>query len=473
MRQVCEEQDATHQQQQQQQQSIPPSQSSQSQHVSNPAAPSSASATTYRVNRVSTYNDAQELVFDLCGSDVDFSDNRICALKTLNLSSCCVETFCIANESDSDECKSNDFPSDCSHASLEDISRLYSDDTDWVAVGSSYHGVTSVWLDDYEMVESSYVCLRDDRTWKPQPIPVACQSPFASCVINQNLIQHPLRVCTMTLEDQEVEILIDSGSDATVIPLAFAGCGRSLDGNSSLVDCQGNHLQTSSELREFAFVMRTTCGKTVRFREVGHVSSSVSCPIIPYGKLFKRGWRIGGTNKMPTLEHRDSNVSITVAFKNGSFVLQGRIRRLQQVNAVRVQVPQRLQQLAKGWYFTATDLPMCRSAGECFIDPSEHFSIDDYPFRTTIALRSDGWEIVESCKRLTHVADKRAHLGAQGALTILSKEWFDVEEYGITCIVSQPSRPTVVPEGGQQSLPSAPSRPQEPRAFGYFITFSF
>ena len=336
VRQVCDEQDTPHQQHQQQQ-SIPPSQSSQSQHVSNPAAPSSASATTYRVNRVSTYNDAQELVFDLCGSDVDFSDIRICALKTSNLSSCCVETFCIANESDSDECKSNDFPSDCSHASLEDISRLYSDDTDWVAT----YGVTSAWLDGCEMVQSSYVCLRDDRTWKPQPIPVACQSPFASCFIDQNSIQHPLRVCTMTLEDQGVEVLIDSGPDATVIPLAFAGCGRSLDGNSSLVDCQGNHLHTS-ELREFAFVMRTTCGKTVRSREVGHVSSAVSCPIISYGKQF---------------------------------------------NAVRVQVPQRWQQLAKGWYFTATDLPMCRSAGECFIDPSEHFSVDDYPFRTTIEIR--------------------------------------------------------------------------------------
>ena len=75
------------------------------------------------------------------------------------MSSCCVETFCIAIDSDSDECKSNDFPSYCSHASLEDISRLYSDDTDWVAVVSSSYGVTSAWLDGYEMVQSSYVCL--------------------------------------------------------------------------------------------------------------------------------------------------------------------------------------------------------------------------------------------------------------------------------------------------------------------------
>ena len=109
------------------------------------------------------------------------------------------------------------------------------------------------------------------------------------------------------------------------------------------------------------------CTPHVRFREVGHVSSSVSCPIISYGKLFKCGWRIGGANKMPTLEHRDSNVSITVAFKSESFVLQGCIRRLQQVNAVRVQVPQRWQQLAKGWYFTATDVPMCRSAFRAFL----------------------------------------------------------------------------------------------------------
>ena len=29
---------------------------------------------------------------------------RICALKTSDVPSCCVETFCIANDSDSDVC---------------------------------------------------------------------------------------------------------------------------------------------------------------------------------------------------------------------------------------------------------------------------------------------------------------------------------------------------------------------------------
>ena len=450
------------QQQQQQQQSTGPSQSSQSQHASSSVAPSTASATTYRVNRVSAHNDAQELVFDLSGADVDFSDMRICALTTSDVPSRCVETFCIASDSDSDM-----YIPDMTSSSLKDIDYLYSDATDWVAMDSVCNSIFSSWFDGYDMVQSSYVCLRDDRTWKPKSVSVICHSPFASCfdetLALQHSVHHPLRVCTMSLEDQDVEILIDSGSDATVIPLAFAGCGKALDGNSSLVDCQGNQLHTS-ELREFSFVMHTNCGKTVRFREVGHVSSSVSCPIISYGKLFKRGWRIGGTNAVPVLEHRDSNVSINMAFKNESFVLQGCIRRLQQVNAIRVHVPQRWQQLMLGWYFTESDFPMCRSAGDCFIDPSDHFSIDDYPFRTTIALRQDNWEVVESCKRFSHIADKRARLGAQGALTILSKEWFDLEEYGITTVGSQTSVPAATASEGRTPTRSSSSRPQEPRA---------
>ena len=461
VRQVCDEQDAT-QQQQQQQSSSPPSQSSQSQRVSNSAAPSTTSATTYRVNRVSTYDDTQDLVFDLCGSDVNFSDMRICAVKISDLPSRCAEMFSMTCDSDSDDCMVHDASS-----SLEDIYHLYSDDTDWTTTYNIAGDITSCWFDGYDVVPSSYICLRDDRTWRPKRTSLSFQSSFATCFDDDLVIPHvacqPLRVCTMSLEDQDVEILIDSGSDATVVPLEFAGCGRSLNGSSSLVDCQGNRLHTS-ELREFAFVMHTSCGKTVRFREVGHVSSSVSCPIISYGKLFKRGWRIGGTNELPVLEHRTSNVAINMAFKNESFVLQGCIRRLQQVNAIRVQVPERWQNLAKGWYFTSTDFPMCRSAGECFIDPTEHFSIEEYPFRTTIALKQDGWEIVESCKRFIHVENKRSHLGAQGALTILSKEWFDPEDYGITRIASQPPSSAVAPEGRRRPVASASSRPQEPRA---------
>ena len=466
VRQVFDEQDTQQQQQPQQQQvSPPPSQSSQSQRATNSVPPSTASATTYRVNRVSTYNDASELVFDLRGDDVDFSDIRICALKTAAVSSRCVETFCIACDSEVDD----DMLIEPS-SSLEDISCLYDDSTDWISLCNSTSGVYSTWLDLYDVVSSSPVCLRDDRQWRPQQISRGVAKPFAfhSAPISQ--MQHdsnqPLRVCTMTLGDQEVEILIDSGSDATVIPMKFAKCGKALDGSSKLVDCQGNTLDTT-ELREFAFVLHSVDGRSIKFREIGHVSSSVSCPIISYGKLFRRGWRIGGDDTAPCLEHHAAKVSVAMAFKNESFVLQGCIRQLQQVNAIQVQLPQRFHQLALGWY-VMSGFPVCRSSGDCYIDPSDQFDISEFPFRTTIALRQNVWEVTERCKRLVHVSDRRTRLDAQGALTILSKEWFDLEEFDIQRVLPQPAsvlqQPASVPEGMGQSEPSSSAGPREHRA---------
>ena len=107
---------------------------------------------------------------------------------------------------------------------------------------------------------------------------------------------------------------------------------------------------------------------------------------------------------------------------------------------------------------------MCRSNGDCFIDPTDQFSIVEYPFRTTTALKPDGWEVIENCKRLVHVVDKRARLGAQGAFTILSKEWFDMEECGIHRVVPQSAQPSDVSGGRQQSVPSSSFELREPRA---------
>ena len=71
-------------------------------------------------------------------------------------------------------------------------------------------------------------------------------------------------------DDQITEFLIDSGSDATVVPMHFAHGGRRLTGESNLVDCQGNALSTSG-LREFRFAMKTLDGKTICFKEIGHL----------------------------------------------------------------------------------------------------------------------------------------------------------------------------------------------------------
>ena len=93
-----------------------------------------------------------------------------------------------------------------------------------------------------------------------------------------------------------------------------------------------------------------------------------------------------------------------MAFKNESFVLQGCIRRLQ-------------------WGVSLTVIFLYV---EVLVSVSLIHQI----------ISQDKWEVVESCKRFSHIADKRARLGAQGALTILSKEWFDLEDYGTTNVGS-------------------------------------
>ena len=152
-------------------------------------------------------------------------------------------------------------------------------------------------------------------------------------------------------DDQIREFLIDSGSDATVVPMHFAHCGRHVTGESNLVDCQGNALSTSG-LRKFRFVMQTLDGKTICFKEIGHLSSSVSCPLVSFGRLFKNGWKINGSGTSPVLEHVESGVAVSMTFRNESYMAQRYIRRLEHVNAVRVAIPADWSNFELGWHRT-------------------------------------------------------------------------------------------------------------------------
>ena len=85
--------------------------------------------------------------------------------------------------------------------------------------------------------------------------------------------------------------MIDSGSDATVIPLAFASCGLPIQERGSIQDCQGNKIPTAG-MREFHFVLRDVNGRTVVLKDYGFLSEHVSGPLISYGHLFRNGWDI-------------------------------------------------------------------------------------------------------------------------------------------------------------------------------------
>ena len=97
------------------------------------------------------------------------------------------------------------------------------------------------------------------------------------------------------------EIILDSGSDATVLPLNFGEKGvASRNQDSFLRDAQGTRISTEG-VRDVHIVFQTLDGREVVVKDTAHVSSKVDSPLISYGKLLKHGWGI-----MPKSETCDS-----------------------------------------------------------------------------------------------------------------------------------------------------------------------
>lgn len=228
---------------------------------------SSSASTSHRVSRIAyaapdTYTD--DLVFDLGGLG-DFEKLWIRAVHDESFS--CqvgVEHFFIGSDDDSCE---HDF---CSSLLHQDIYDTY--ERDW-----NPYGVLSCDLSIYDGVEVALQCLRDDRPWKPSDFE---RSRFHARQVDGPHFKH---VRAVTCDDHITEFLIDSGSDATVVPISYAHYGIPYSGESRLVDCQGNALSTSG-LKEFRFIMQSTDGRTISFKEIGHLSSSVSCPLVSFGR---------------------------------------------------------------------------------------------------------------------------------------------------------------------------------------------
>ena len=64
--------------------------------------------------------------------------------------------------------------------------------------------------------------------------------------------------------------------------------------------------------------MQSVDGRTISFKEIGHLSSPVTCPLVSFGRLFKDGWRIGGSSNDPILEHSGSGVAVAMNVFRGA-----------------------------------------------------------------------------------------------------------------------------------------------------------
>ena len=249
------------------------------------------------------------------------------------------------------------------------------------------------------------------------------------------------------------DIVLDSGSDVTLLPIAMAGIGSpaTLTPGTFLRDAQGKQILTS-DVRDVTFIFQTTDGQSLRVKEKAFFSDKVDVPLLSFGKLIRAGWGIksSGTDSSPILAH-SSGSCVELSFRNNSLVVSGDIRMVQSVRAVSVDVPRSWHDLRTGWY-TVNDFPICSSNAAHFIDVTTDYLVVDWPFRTTVAYHDiRGWEVIELCERIFPMAEKAAPIvegGSQRLLTLLSKTELCISDFGMA--VAEP-----VTSGGASGSASA------------------
>ncbi len=231
--------------------------------------------------------------------------------------------------------------------------------------------------------------------------------------------------------DEEVTIILDSGSDATVLPLAYSNAGVDAGQGPQLWDAQGGQMPTYG-CRELCVEFLGEGGEHVIIKDKG-LSAGDSQPLISYGRLLRRGWTIAiGEDNKPKLVHQKHGASIPIDFKNDSLTVKGWIRRVSYVRHVPADVPQLWTRTSSSWTTTGRGFPIKSSSGGKFVDPTDQFSVDEWPYRTTLALDDRGWNMIEFCEDLRKLDNKSEEIEKKWnrLLTVLTSEAIPPEQIG-------------------------------------------
>ena len=276
--------------------------------------------------------------------------------------------------------------------------------------------------------------------------PVGCSSDFSCSFLDIRAVK------------STCDIILDSGSDATVIPVSMIAAGNaSQDQTSYLRDAQGARIETEG-VRDVSIILTTVDGVDITIRDKAHVSSRVDCPLISYGKLLRHGWGIVPEGDKSYLVH-SSGVKVDISFKQNSLVVAGVVRMVSEaVRVIDVDIPKRWQDLKNGWYRTKDNTPLCASHGRNFVDCLKHYTISDWPYRTTVGYRDGvGWQVIELCQSVFQLDDRAAPIsgGYSKLLTMLSKQIVSIVDFGMAMTNISP----VQPSKPRASVPSMSDSP--------------
>ena len=118
---------------------------------------------------------------------------------------------------------------------------------------------------------------------------------------------------------KSTDIVMDSGADASVLPLSFIGFGESVQPeDTGFSDAQGH------SLKAFDWRLCTVELGNVRIKE-RFLVSNVTCPLLASGKLHKAGWGIVNEENGPVFVH-GTEKRIPCWYRHNSLMASAQIR---------------------------------------------------------------------------------------------------------------------------------------------------
>ena len=238
-------------------------------------------------------------------------------------------------------------------------------------------------------------CSDEDGAWTLEDsLESACLVDIADqkCSVFE---QEPLHAHAVQYASQDIQVVVDSGSDASCLPLSWAGIG--LEGGPdphSYTDAQGDAIK-GSQTRTAVLQIGD-----VKFKE-RWLLSSVTQPLLSVGKFMKQGWNIiHDSQRVPHLTSPDGQVKVPMHYQHNSLRATGTICNVSTcpdsapaVRALEVRDPwlslqDKFEQVGPGIYAR-------RDFSASLIDCSVALHHLGVQFRTTVRQDSTGWNVSE------------------------------------------------------------------------------
>eukprot|EP00435_Cladocopium_sp_Y103_P037670 s676_g10.t1 len=227
----------------------------------------------------------------------------------------------------------------------------------------------------------------------------------------------PVRMVSFGEVENKDVVILDSGSDVSLLPLSYGQCGVDADAEQSetvqLRDCQGSHLKVTG-YRKVSLVVQDGDGTEAELEHAFLIATVKSC-ILSLGQLYQSGWSV---KKMDDgsdlyLESPDQELQAPVFYQRNSLAMRATVCPVQQVDhetmpsssacvraIVELEDKFRPSSPRNNQWQVADGYPFMRCVGTYFVDPRPTWA-GNFGYRTTLvqkrglAEEDHGFHVVE------------------------------------------------------------------------------